>query len=136
MVGIDTNVLVRYIVQDDERQAELARQLIEDRVSAANPAHVPLLVLCELAWVLGTAYRYSRGQIAPVLRQMLVTDCFVVERHELAWAAFRDYAGGNADYADCLIARLNQESGADPTYTFDRRAAQGQGFRLLTPESR
>lgn len=135
MLGIDTNVLVRHIVQDDEQQAVLARQLIEERISADDPAFVPLLVLCELVWVLGTAYRYSRGQIALVLRQVLVTDCFAVERHELAWAAFHDYDAGNADYADYLIARINRESGADPTFTFDRRAAQGHGFHLLTAEN-
>ncbi|MDX9978671.1 MAG: type II toxin-antitoxin system VapC family toxin [Lentisphaeria bacterium] len=135
MVGIDTNVLVRQILQDDEEQAALARALFEGQLDASHPGHLPLVVLCELVWVLGTAYGYSRQQVVPVLRQVLVTDCLVVERHALAWAALNDYAAGNADYADCLIARINREEGAEFTFTFDRKAAKGEGFRLLTAEN-
>ena len=131
MVGIDTNVLVRHIVQDDEEQAALARALIEDRLDPVTQGHLPLIVLCELVWVLGTAYGYSRQQVAVALRQVLVTDYFAVERHELAWAAFRDYAAGSADYGDCVIARINRECGADATFTFDPKAAKSDGFRLL-----
>jgi predicted nucleic-acid-binding protein len=135
MVGIDTNVLVRHIVQDDEEQAALARELIEERLDSVNQGYLPLIVLCELVWVLGTAYRYSRRQVALALRQVLITDCFAVERHELAWAAFRDYDIGSADYADCVIARINRESGADCTFTFDRKAAKSEGFCLLNAKS-
>jgi len=132
MVGIDTNVLVRHIVQDDEEQGALARELIEDTLDSINQGHLPLIVLCELVWLLGTGYGYSRKQIALALRQVLVTDCFAVERHALAWAALYDYDAGGADYADCIIARINREYGADPTFTFDRKAAKSDGFRLLT----
>ena len=132
MVGIDTNVLVRHIVQDDEEQAGLARELIENRLDVHNQGHLPLIVLCELVWVLGTAYGYSRRHVALALRQVLVTDCFLVERHELAWAAFHDYDVGAADYADCVIARINRECGAEITFTFDRKAAKGRGFRQLS----
>jgi len=134
MVGIDTNVLVRHVVQDDEEQAALARELIENRLDAVNQAYIPLIVLCEFVWVLRTAYGYSRQQVALALRQLLVTDCFAVERHDLAWKAYYDYDGGNTDYADCIVARTNREHGAEPTFTFDRKAAGGEGFRILTAE--
>jgi len=135
MVGIDTNVLVRHIVQDDQKQAALAQELIEERCSPVDQARLPLVVLCELVWVLGSAYGYSRKQIALALRQVLVTDCFEVERRDLAWAALQDYAAGGADYADRIIARLNCAHGADRTFTFDKKAARGEGFTLLTADN-
>ncbi|MCK5801852.1 MAG: type II toxin-antitoxin system VapC family toxin [Lentisphaeria bacterium] len=135
MIGIDTNVLVRQIVQDDEGQAALAQELIEDRCSPKNQAHLPLVVLCELVWVLNTAYRYSRKQIVLALRQVLVTDCFDVEQHALAWIALYDYDASGADYADCVIAQLNREQGAETTYTFDKKAGKNKGFTLLTTGS-
>jgi predicted nucleic-acid-binding protein len=135
MIGIDTNVLVRHIVQDDEEQAALARELIEEQCSPTEQAHLPLVVLCELAWVLGAAYGYRRDQIALALRQVLVTDCFDIERHDLAWAALRDYASGGAGFADRVIAHLNHARGAKQTFTFDRKAAKGEGFSLLSRTS-
>ncbi|MBT3375811.1 MAG: type II toxin-antitoxin system VapC family toxin [Lentisphaerae bacterium] len=135
MIGLDTNVLVRQIVQDDEDQAALAGELIEDRCTAASPGHIPLIVLCELVWVLNSAYRYSRSQITLALRQVLVTDCFDVEQHALAWGALADYAGRNVDYADCVIARLNRDSGSHTTFTFDKKAARLERFTLLNNRS-
>ncbi len=131
MVGLDTNVLVRHIVQDDEAQAKLARDLIEGRCRATEPGHITLIVLCELVWVLDSAYGYSRQQIGLALRQILVTDCFDVEERALAWACVSDYAEGNADLADYLIGRLNQTRGSLTTFTFDKKAAHALGFTLL-----
>ena len=131
MIGLDTNVLVRYLIGDDVRQAELARQLIEGQCLAANPARIALIVLCELVWVLGGAYRYDRELIVQALRQILVTEGFEIEQHSLAWTAWHDFARGTADYADCLIARVNEATGSSTTYTFDRKAARLAGFTLL-----
>jgi predicted nucleic-acid-binding protein len=131
MVGIDTNVLIRYIVQDDAGQAALARELIEKGCSPQDPASIPLIVLCESVWVLSVTYGYSRGQVASVLRQILLTESFDVEAHAMAWNALYDYQADRADYADCLIARLNQERGCRTTFTFDRKAARLPGFTLL-----
>lgn len=130
MIGLDTNILVRHITQDERAQAELARVLIEERCRATAPGLVSLIVLCELVWVLTSAYGYARQQVAVALRQVLITDCFDVEQHALAWAALRDYEAGTADYADAVIARLHQLRGAETTYTFDKRAAQLPGFTL------
>lgn len=132
MVGIDTNVLIRHVVQDDEEQASLAREFIENRLDAENQAHIPLIVLCEFVWVLRTAYGYSRKQVALSLRQLLVTECFAVERHDLAWTAYYDYDSGSADYADCIIACVNRDCGANSTFTFDRNASRNDGFKLLS----
>lgn len=91
-------------------------------------------VLCETAWVLSRAYGYTREQIAIVLRQILLTDSFDVEDHALAWDALYDYQGTKADYADCLMMRVNHRRGASATFTFDKGAGKLSGFTLLTKE--
>lgn len=132
MIGIDTNVLVRYIVQDDEGQAVLAQELIEKRCSPQDPASILLVVLCETVWVLSFTYGYTREQVAGVLRQIMLTDCFDVEEHAVAWNSLYDYQTNSVDYADCLIARLNQARAGRTTFTLDRKAARLPGFTLLT----
>jgi predicted nucleic-acid-binding protein len=135
MRGIDTNVLVRFVLQDDKTQAALASELIENHSSAINPVFINLIVLCEFVWVLSSAYGYVREQISLALRQILVTECFEVEKHDLAWAAVGDYSEGKGDYADCLIARINELNGAGTTFTFDKKAARNSRFTLLSGES-
>lgn len=134
MVGIDTNVLVRFVIQDDKKQAAIASELIEHYCSATNPALISLIVLCEFVWVLSNAYGYSRSQIASVLKQIFVTECFEVAKHDIAWSAMLDYTSGPGDYADYLIARINELNGADTTFTFDKHASRNQRFTLLSGE--
>lgn len=131
MIGVDTNILVRLMVQDDEEQGRVAAELIESRCTPADPGYVNLVVLCELVWVLSTAYGYTRDEVSTALRQVLVTDCLEVEEHALAWVALLDYAQGNGDYADCVIGRLNERGGATTTFTFDKRASRNERFTLL-----
>lgn len=135
MFGIDTNILVRHLVQDSKTQAALAQELIEKRCSSEEPAVISLIVLCETVWVLSRAYGYSREQIVVVLRQILLTDCFDIEEHAQAWDALYDYQAGMADYADCLMVRLNRARGCRTTFTFDRKAARLNGFTLLAKNS-
>ena len=134
MIGLDTNVLVRYIVEDDEKQAELARIAIEEKCSAGDPGFVSLMVLCEIVWVLQRAYTCSRVQIAEVLMNLLLTETLLIEYHDIAWQAYHDYYDGNADYADCLISRLNHAKGCSTTYTFDKKAAKLPHDTILTKE--
>lgn len=131
MQGIDTNILIRYIVQDDAVQSALAGELIEKRFTPENPAHINRIVLCELVWVLSAAYGFERSEIARALRQILLTDSFRVEDHSVAWEALGDYAAGGADYADLLIGRGNRDVGVETTLTFDRKAAAGPHFTLV-----
>ncbi len=133
MIGLDTNILVRHIVADDEEQAALAGELIEHHCTQEAPAHIALVVLCELAWVLKSGYGYPRDEVARALRQVLMTDCFEIENHALAWNALYDYENSSADYADSIIARINREQDCSTTFTFDRRAARYPDFTLLEP---
>lgn len=131
MIGIDTNVLVRYLVQDDVRQSRLASHIIETVCTVKNPAYICTVVLCELVWVLSAAYGYNRKQVSMVLRQIMVTDAFEFQDHELAWAALRMYEDCQADFADCVIALQNINAGCRETYSFDKKAALLDRMTLL-----
>jgi predicted nucleic-acid-binding protein len=119
------------MVQDDPKQSRAATALIEDHCTVTSPAFINLIVLCELTWVLSSSYSYSRDETAGALRQLLLTECFEFESHDLAWAALHDYQENRGGYADCLIGLLNHHYGAEQTYTFDRKAAKGRYCQLL-----
>ncbi|MBF0198871.1 MAG: type II toxin-antitoxin system VapC family toxin [Planctomycetes bacterium] len=130
MRGIDTNVLVRYIVQDDPSQAEAASAFVEE-LSEHSTAIIDLTVLIELVWVLSKAYGYSKKNIEQVIEQVLITDCFIVEFSEIAWSALKEYKDGNADFSDYCIGISNLKNGASHTVTFDQKAAKNELFTLL-----
>jgi predicted nucleic-acid-binding protein len=130
MTGIDTNVLVRYLVQDDAEQARKATHFITNECSADDTGLINRIVLCELVWVLETAYEYPRNRVALALEKILRTAQFTIEDHEEAWLAFRNYQNG-ADFADALIAAVNRRLGCDVTKTFDRKASRQPGFAAL-----
>ena len=130
MTGIDTNVLVRYLVQDDPEQARKATRFITNECSPENPGLINRIVLCELVWVLETAYGYARENVALALEKILRTAQFTIEDHQEAWSSFREYQGG-ADFADSFIATVNRRQGCERTVTFDRKAGRRSGFALL-----
>lgn len=131
MIGLDTNVLVRYIVQDDAHQAAAATGLIEGQCTRDNPGLVSHLVLAELCWVLGRGYGYDRKLQASVLSALLATAELRVQQPDSVWPAIRAFEQGPADFADYLMAQINREQGCDATWTFDRKAAQSPLHRLL-----
>ena len=134
MIGLDTNVLVRYIVRDDEGQAALATDLIESHCTAEDPGFVNLIVLCETVWVLARGYRYDRATVAGVVRGILGAVELEVESSEIAWQALRAFERGKADFADYVIGACNRTHHASTTYTFDTRAAAHSDFSLVTPK--
>lgn len=136
MIGLDTNVLVRYVVRDDARQTASATRLIESLCRPDDPGVVTLLVLCELAWVLDRGYGYERDAIASVLRRLLSADDLHVEHSELAWQGLNLYEEGEADFADYLIGLCGRAQKAELTYTFDRHAGKSPLFRILDGSSR
>jgi predicted nucleic-acid-binding protein len=130
MIGLDTNVLVRYIMQDDAKQAPLATRLVES-LSAEAPGFVPLVAVVELAWVLSSAYDLNRAQLVEAFEGVLRTKELVTERAEVVWKALRVFQSTNADFADCLIARSAASVECEKTMTFDRGAAKNVGMTLL-----
>jgi predicted nucleic-acid-binding protein len=131
VIGVDTNVLVRYVVQDDPRQAATASHFIEATLSEDEPGWIASIVLCEFVWVLEAAYGYARNAIAATLERLFEVDRFRVEEPSLAWRALDAYRSG-ADFADALIALGNEHAGCDYTATFDRGAGRLKQVRLLT----
>ncbi|MEW6594515.1 MAG: type II toxin-antitoxin system VapC family toxin [Thermodesulfobacteriota bacterium] len=132
MIGLDTNVLVRYIVQDDKAQAALATKIIEQGTDKGEPFCITPIVLCELAWVLKRCYAAKPEAISQVLEQILRTAHFRVLEIDSVWRALKEYRNTAADFADCLIAQQNRAADCTETLTFDQNAAKANGFRLLT----
>lgn len=133
MIGLDTNVIVRYVAQDDRSQAAAAARLLEHDLTAENPGFISLVVLAELVWVLSGAYGASRITISGVLEGLLSSPRLRIEQAEAAWLALLDYreSGSSVDFSDALIARVASRAGCARTMTFDRRAARAAGFDLL-----
>ena len=131
MLGLDTNVLVRYLTQDDRVQYEKAAAFIEAATDRGEQLVVNIVVLCELEWVLGSAYNYSREEIARAIEQILATAQFEVERLDEARRALTDFRTTKADFSDALIGRINRSLGAEHTVTFDRDLKVVDTFRLL-----
>lgn len=130
MIGLDTNVLVRYVMQDDPRQSRKATALVES-LSSEAPGFIPLVALVELVWVLSSSYRLSRAQVAETIELLLRSKELVVDRADLVLQAQRRYASGRADFADCLIERIAHDQGCTATMTFDAAAAKAAGMTLI-----
>jgi predicted nucleic-acid-binding protein len=131
MKGVDTNVLVRYITRDDPAQERAASRFLDSARTRTEPVFVDVIVLCELAWVLGRTYEYSRAEVTAVVERLLATEQIVVEDADLAWLALSDFKASKADFADCLIGRKNLRLGCDATATFDGRLKGLAGFAAL-----
>lgn len=123
MIGLDTNVLVCYIVEDDEKQARIATRVVDAR-TADDPGYVSHLVLVELTWVLASCYDADKAALISVIEQLLQTKQLVVEEAETVWHALEDYKKASADFSDCLISRKNQNAGYSITVTFDKAASK------------
>jgi predicted nucleic-acid-binding protein len=131
MIGLDTNVLVRYIIQDDVKQSPLANRLIES-LSAESQGFIPIVVIVELVWVLSDCYALQRDQLTEVLQRILRTRELLVERAEIVWGALRLFHGATIEFADCIIATSSSAANCERTMTFDRGAAKKAGMTLIT----
>lgn len=131
MIGLDTNVLLRYFTQDEPRQSKAARDLVDNRLTREEPGHVASIALAEFAWVLKRLYAASTEEIAEAIEGLLTTPTIAVEHKSLAWKALREFRASTVGFSDCLIAQINLDAGCETTYTFDRNAAKSSGFRLL-----
>ncbi len=130
MIGLDTNVLVRYIMQDDPRQSQLANRLVESLTVDAR-GFVSMVAVVELGWVLTSAYELSRSQLVEVFETLLRTRELVIDSAEIVWKALRSFQSANADFADCLIACSASAAGCERVMTFDRGAARNGGMTLV-----
>ena len=130
MIGLDTNVLVRYIMQDDPKQSPKATKLIES-LDGDNPGYVTMVSVVELYWVLTSSYELTGEQVAQALEAILRTKQFLVERADQVLRALRVFGEGKSDFADCLIERSAAGAGCERTMTFDVGASKHAGMTLI-----
>ncbi len=131
MIGIDTNIIIRYLTQDDPIQANLANKLIEEELNQSNPGFITLISLIEISWVLKRCYSQTKDQIINVIAQLLETRQLLIENQECAYLALKKFSSGNADYADSLITVLSEQAGCNKIVTFDKKA-KSVGMKILS----
>ena len=129
MIGLDTNVLVRYLTYDDESQWQQASQLIESE----QMCFVANIVLCELVWVLrGNPYKFAKEEILNTLEMMLQSPTFEFENRSIVYQALQRAKQGRADFSDYLIGAIATHAGCQETVSFDRKLKGEKGFRCFT----
>ena len=133
MTGLDTNILVRYLTQDDPIQSPAATQILEKRHSEANPGFISVVAIAEMVWVLDRGYGFENHEIAGAIERLLQADRLVVEHEQEVFEAMLALRAGHADFADALIGALGSKAGCTSTLTFDRKAARLPGFALAAP---
>lgn len=131
MKGLDTNVLARYLTQDDAAQARAVDAIVAEALAADEPLRIDDIVLCELVWVLRGAYRRDKGAIVDALEKIAGTALFSFDDRETLRHAIADYRVGSGDFADYLIGRRNRRAGCDRTVTFDRGLRGAPMFSVL-----
>jgi predicted nucleic-acid-binding protein len=131
MIGLDTNVLVRYLAQDDKAQSALATKLIEQTLSVSKPGFISVVSLVEVVWVLEGCYGSTKDEIIEIAERLLRVKQLLVQDAEVVWQAVRLFRNGNADFADCLIERAGSAQGCDHTVSFDKAAVKAAGMVLL-----
>ena len=130
MIGVDTNVLVRYLTQDDALQSARATRIFEQTLTATEPGFISLVTLAETVWVLERSYGLSALEVAAIIERILQAETLVVQNEQEVFTAMCLLKSGNASFSDALIGALGTWAGCRSTLTFDRRAARLAGFTL------
>jgi len=131
MIAVDTNVIVRFLVRDDARQAEAVRRRLKLAEERRERLKIPLLVVLETIWVLESAYEKTRSEILDAIRDMRQMPVFEFEADRVIEGLLNDGPSCKADLADILIAHAAEKSGCDAGMTFDKGAAKLPFFNLL-----
>lgn len=132
MIGLDTNLLVRFIMEDEPIQSRKVRHIIERRLTEHNPGFVSLATLLETAWVLESIYRQSRQQVAEAIHRILQIETFVIQNEQEVYTAMIALETGKGSFEDALIGALGKWAGCTSTLTFDRKASRMEGFELVS----
>jgi predicted nucleic-acid-binding protein len=128
MIGLDTNVLVRYLAQDDPVQSRIATELIEQRLSEQDPGFISVVAMAETVWVLEGAYGLADQDIAGTIERLLEADVLEVESEQQVFTAMIALKEGRGSFADALIGALDAKAGCSRTLSFDRKALRLPGF--------
>ncbi|KQU80903.1 MULTISPECIES: PIN domain-containing protein [unclassified Rhizobacter] len=133
MAAIDTNVLIRYIIQDEDSQFAIVMRLLDDCARDGRPLFVPITVVLELEWVLRSNFQVAKPDLVSTLSQLLSATELSFQSEAALEVAVAHYRDGTADFADCVHAALAAQAGEEPLWTFDRKAAKVDGAKLLMP---
>jgi len=131
MIGLDTNILVRYLTQDDPVQSAKAAEILERRLTGKNPGFVSIVAMVETVWVLDRAYFLTAQEIATAIERLLQVEVLAIESEQEVFTAMVALKQGRGSFADALIAELGARVGCTRTLTFDRKAAHLPGFELI-----
>jgi predicted nucleic-acid-binding protein len=131
MIGLDTNILVRYLTQDDRLQSAKASEILERRLTLRNPGYVSVVAMVEMVWVLDRAYGLTAQEIAAAVERMLQVEVLVIENEQEVFSAMVALKQGRGSFADALIAELGARAGCTRTLTFDQKATRLPGFQLV-----
>jgi len=130
MIGLGTNILIRYLTQDDPIQSQKATEIVERRLTKAKPGFVSVVVMVETVWVLDRAYDLAAQDIAAAIERMLQVEVFVIEKEQEVFTAMVALKQGRGSFAEALIAELGASAGCVHTLTFDNKALRLPGFKL------
>jgi predicted nucleic-acid-binding protein len=131
MNGLDTNVLIRYLTQDDPMQSRKATELIERRLTQERPGFISLVTMAETVWVLESVYELPDGEIADAVERMLQADTLVVQNEQQVFTAMVALRRGWGAFADALIVALGAWAGCESTLTVDKKAGRMKGFETV-----
>jgi len=131
MIGLDTNIVVRYLAQDDPAQSAKATEILERRLTEKNPGFVSVVAMVETVWVLDRAYGFTAQEIATAVERLLQIEVLVVENEQEVFTAMVALKQGRGSFADALIAELGARVGCTRTLTFDQKAVRLSGFELV-----
>ena len=131
MIGLDTNVLIRYLTQDDPVQSGKATEILERRLTPKNPGFVSAVAMVETVWVLDRAYDLTAQEIAAAVERLLQVEVLAIENEQEVFTAMVALKQGRGSFADALIAGLGVRAGCTRTLTFDQRAMRLPGFELV-----
>ena len=131
MIGLHTNILVRYLAQDDRAQSAKATEILEGRLTEKNPGFVSVVAMVETVWALDRTYGFTAQEIATAVERLLQIEVLVVENEQEVFSAMVALKQGRGSFADALIAELGARVGCTRTLTFDQKAVRLSGFELV-----
>ena len=131
MKALDTNILARYLRDDDPAQSRRAAHFIQQAAGQNEPLFVNHVVLCELVWILSSVYEHRKEEIVDMIEAVLLTGQFQLEDKSSIELALEDYKKSKADFSDCLIGRRNRACGSETTLSFDRRLKNVETFDVV-----
>jgi predicted nucleic-acid-binding protein len=131
MHGLDTNILIRYLTQDDPVQSKKAAEIFEQRLSPRQPGFVSLVTMAETVWVLESVYGFSATEIAAGVERMLQAESLAIQNEQQVFTAAQVLKSGRGEFADALIGALGAWAGCDSTLTFDRKASRLTGLEVV-----